>query len=330
MMQNKAPPEGSVAEQADYWVALLNSPLADEQQKGAFQQWLAESSEHRAAYQKAQTFWRQLDGLHPSQIERLEQAVDEATASRGQFEPVVQRSALWRSVKTFSAAGCLLLFCYFGFAEWPHYFADYRTATGGLATAKLDDGTIIVLNTDTALSVDFSAQRRTVRLYEGEAYFSVAADPQRPFEVVTDSGRVQALGTQFDIKTLADALTVTVFQHAVRVAFNQGETIDRLAEGERVRYENQAALPVEKANLKQVGGWRERKLIFINQPLSQVVAELDRYRRGKIVILNQDVAQHQVTGVFDPRDTEAALSAIETTLKIKQYRVTDRLVFLTR
>lgn len=329
MKQSKATlPHGSVSEQADYWLTLLNSPLADEQQQQAFQQWLDENAENRAAFAKARKFWQKMDTLTSNQIERLEQRLSSDPVVSGKprntLRPILQFNP-W----AFPAIACLLWVVVFGLNEWPCYFADYRTDTGEQKTIQLSDGSTIVLNTESALSVDYSKFGRTLTLHSGEAYFKVAPDAERPFDVNTENSQVRALGTAFDVKSVDGDMTVTVYQHAVSIAFRQGEVINHLQEGERLAFKNKQATRTETVDLQQAGSWRKQRLVFSDQPLDNVIAELNRYRPGKIIILDNQLAKHLVTGVFDPYDTEAALSAIEKTLNVKEYRLTDRLVLLT-
>lgn len=319
-------PQGSASEQADYWLTLLQSPQADDVQQRHFQNWLQESPEHRDAYAQAQAFWRKMDSLNAGQIDHIEQRLSVQSGSTQQKSlPFFSFNPFWQ----IPAAACLLMFVYIGVGLWPRYAADYRTGVGEQQSIQLSDGSTVMLNTDSYLSVDYSENRRRLHLH-GQAYFTVAPDPGRPFDVETDIGQVRALGTAFDVNSVDDDMTVTVYQHSVRVDLVEGETIDRLEEGERAVIADGNHATIEPADLKQAGGWREQRLVFVARPLNKVIAELERYRPGKIVILDPQLAEHRVTGAFDPRDTDAALNAIEKTLHINQYRLTDRLVLLIR
>ena len=90
------------------------------------------------------------------------------------------------------------------------------------------------MNTDTAVSVNYSAQQRQITLHDGEAYFVVAADANRPFQVQTDYGTVRALGMAFNIKIQQQQETVTVYQHAVKVTTEHGEVLETLPVGQAV------------------------------------------------------------------------------------------------
>jgi len=210
------------------------------------------------------------------------------------------------------------------------YFADFRTGTGEQRRIQLSDGSTVILNTASSLSVDFSEKQRVIRLHGGEAYFKVAADAARPFEVVASGGRVRALGTAFDVKQWQGNMAVTVYEHSVRIAFADGETVESLPEGQRVASVDGKAGQPETVNVKQAAAWQERRLVFKEKPLQQVVDDLNRYRPGKIVIADPALAAHLVTGVFDANDPEAALNVIEKTLSASETRLTDALVILRR
>lgn len=318
-------PKDNISEQAEYWLALWESPFFDESQAERFEQWLAFSAEHRLAWNKVQSFWLKLDAISPSQLARLEQ---EFTPSRpkSSFNAFSLPSFFNGFVPVFA---CLLLVCGL-LAFHLGYFADFRTQTGEQRLIQLSDGSTVFLNTDTALSVNFSAERRELTLHHGQAYFQVAPDTLRPFEVLSSKGRVRALGTAFDVKQVADEMMVTVYEHSVSVQFTQGTTIDRLQAGQCLTLKAEQVMPIETVNLKQARAWQSKRLIFKDSPLQQVITELNRYRSGKIVITDASLAKHHVTGVFDVNDPEAALTAIEKTLGVTETRLTNQLVFLQK
>jgi len=313
-------PDASAEEQAEYWLALRESPFYDSEQEKLWLAWLAASRENREAWQQTQLFFRRVETLNPAQVRRIERSVQKAgrAAAAG--------AGLWR----WPIAACLMLALCLGWAFNAGYFADFRTGTGEQRRIQLSDGSMVILNTASSLSVDFSEQQRVIRLHGGEAYFKVAADAARPFEVVAGGGRVRALGTAFDVKQWQGDLAVTVYEHSVRVAFADGATIERLPEGQRVASLDGKSGAPEQANLRQAAAWQERRLVFKEKPLQQVIDDLNRYRPGKIVIADPDLVAHLVTGVFDANDPEAALTVIETTLAVSETRLTDALIVLHR
>jgi transmembrane sensor len=320
-------PDADANAQAEYWRALRESPFFDREQDLRWRAWLAASRENQEAWRQTQHFFDCIERLNPAQIDRIEREV--RTANGTQHETPA-RTLPKRSLRILPIAACLMLAFGLGWAFSAGFFADFRTGTGEQRRIQLSDGSSVILNTASSLSVEFSVRRRVIRLHGGEAYFKVAADPARPFEVVTSGGRVRALGTAFDVKQWQGDLAVTVYEHSVRVAFADGETLESLAAGQRVASAGgKAGLP-ETVNLKQAGAWQERRLLFKDRPLQQVVDDLNRYRPGKIIIADPALAGHLVTGIFDADDPEAALSVIEKTLAASETRLTDALVILRR
>ena len=102
--------------------------------------------------------------------------------------------------------------------------AEYHTPTARQKTVILADGSTLVLNGETALSTDFTAQMRHVDLHAGEVFFNVKSDPNRPFSIHTRSGRVDVLGTAFDLRLNRTGLVVTVLESRVRVTGQAGAT----------------------------------------------------------------------------------------------------------
>ncbi|WP_225615793.1 FecR family protein [Methylomonas albis] len=307
-------------QEALLWQARLSSDLITHNQRAEFQQWLTKSPENRAAWQDVNAFWTGLDSLTPADI-GLEPA-----------KPVLPFAKPRRlSVKTgLALAASLLLTLTAVYQQLDFYPADYRSSTGQQSEIALSDGSTLLLNTSSAVSVDFSAQQRLVTLQRGEAFFTVAADAKRPFVVKTGAGEVQALGTAFDVKLRDDGeVDVTVFEHAVKVSSADGQIQARLAAAEHLqfgRYHLSAATPV---NLSRAGAWHQQRIVFQDKPLSEVAAELERYRPGKILIVSDGIKNLPITGVFGAADTDLALQALEQSLQIKVRKITDRLVLLS-
>lgn len=325
MTQNSLPPEGSPDRQANYWLTVVDTPAFDAAAQEAFQRWLATSDENREAWRKAQVFWQEMGGLNPGEIAEIEQQLRKIPAPPTTL-PKSKPSAS-RMVGYYAAAAAIFLALGLN-VQHLGLFPDYQTAKGGQQTVTLADGSTVLLGTGSVLSVNYTDGARRLTLHDGEAYFQVAPDASRPFTVSTEDGAVTALGTAFDIKQTDGDMRVAVFEHNVKVAFRSGEVIPSLPEGQGVAFSNGHSRPISPDGIKQARAWRNNLLLFKNQPLWEVVAEIERYRPGKILILGQALAQMEVSGLFDSGDPEAALAIIENTLQIKEYRLTGRLIIL--
>lgn len=311
-------------QQAIEWQAQLSSDLATEQQTSDFNRWLQECPENAIAWRAVNDFWTGLDRL----------TLADMGCESAKPIPLVQKT---RAIKpkrpylkaTLALAASLLLMLRIAYPELGYYLADYRTLTGQQQQITLSDGSSILLNTHSAVSVDFSVGQRLMTLDQGEAYFKVAKDPGRPFVVKTEAGTVQALGTAFDVKESGQAVSVTVFEHAVKVTTASGEVKENLVEGEGLEFSAAHLNAASPVNLQRASAWQHQRIVFQDKPLSEVASELERYRPGKIIILSESIKSLPITGVFGIEDTDIALQSIEQSLPVKVLKLTEKLVLLS-
>lgn len=323
--------------QASTWQAKLSSDFFNAEQQSEFDHWLTQSEENLNAWQEVNRFWLQLDGLSEENKNFLDDTLEETATVHVEIdiEPVAsQIKATFLTGWNFSrlltglAASVLLMFSVF-YTQMPQYFADYYTAPGELRTFVLRDGSQITMNSDTAISVDYTKGQRNIVLHQGEAYFVAADDSARPFVVQTSAGRVRALGTEFDIKARDEEIRVTVFEHSVRVLLNSGVVMNSLPQGQQLVFNETSFSSQNAANLLRTESWRKQRIIFQDKPLSEVVAELSYYRAGGIFILDSKTKVLSITGVFDTHDTNIALATIEQSLPVTVHKVTEKLVFIS-
>jgi transmembrane sensor len=204
----------------------------------------------------------------------------------------------------------------------PRLFADYATDVGEQRTVALTDGSSVFLNARSALSVKFAAAERRLSLLEGQATFAVARDAARPFVVEAGDGQTRTVGTVFDIDIRADEAIVTVVEGVVAITTDQAPDPVVARVDQRVRYfpRGRPSAP-EAANADIETAWRRGKLIFNRRPLADVVADIERYRRGTIVLVGDGLRSLEVTGVFDLNDPETILRTIEDTLPVQMTRL---------
>lgn len=195
-------------------------------------------------------------------------------------------------------------------------FAQYATAVGERRTIILPDGTSVELGPYSALSTLFTGSERRVDLFRGEGFFDLAADSGRPFLVEAGGGTIRALDARFDVKCVDDLVTVTVGQSRAEVGTSRAPAVE-IDAGWQVSYDADGlGAPVE-ANLDVALAWRQDRIVFHDVPLRRVLAELERYRRGKIVLMDRNLGRIPVTAIFDTRQAEKALQTIADTLPIR-------------
>lgn len=196
--------------------------------------------------------------------------------------------------------------------------ADVMSGSGEMPVITLADGSTLQLNASSAVAYDYTAERRTVRLLRGQAYFEVARDPARPFTVEASDTRVTALGTAFDVRLGEERTDVTVTHSAVLAAFADARQAPlRVSQGEQVQLDHatrQGAL--RPSDALTALAWRRGQLVVDNAPLAFVVEEMNRHFAGRIVIASGDLSRRRVSGTLMVSDTQASLDYLEQALRL--------------
>jgi transmembrane sensor len=231
--------------------------------------------------------------------------------------PRVSRRAMLTGSLTLAAGGYLTASGFFGPASG--LLSDYATRVGGRERITLADGSVVSLNTATALSVDFTVARRVVTLHAGEALFEVARDKARPFIVRSGGGEAQAVGTVYSVRRRGPLSDVVVTEGIVAV--NNGAETVRLTAGQSIAYGDGIHSAVAAVDGAAATAWSRGKLIFNRRPLGEVAAELERYQLGKVIVRGERLKRLEVTGVFELDDSKALLQAISARIKVPVTRL---------
>jgi len=233
----------------------------------------------------------------------------------------------WRKVAQ-GVAAALLLGLLLGQTPYvDRWRADYATATGESRSIQLEDGSQLQLNTNTAVQVTLTRGERRVRLLRGEAWFDVERDPARPFVVNAGEGWVRVVGTHFSVASNAGQTRVKVGQGRVEVNAGSGLGVF-LGPGQAVEYAAGSLAPLHPFEPATAFAWRQRQLVFSQQPLAEVVAELNRYWPGQTVLLGEGLRQRKVSGVFEIDKPDAVLKALTHTLGLRAEQYTPWLRIL--
>lgn len=289
-------PEALIAEATDWLLRLEESP-GDAAVRAAADAWRAADPAHERAWVRAERAYRLIGRS--------------AEASRGR--PAVSTPRGWRLVSrrwgagaaVALAAGLLLLFVPGLLVKLR---ADFATGTAELRRVTLEDGTVVELAAQSALDVRFSRERRVVTLLSGEAFFKVAEQPGRPFDVSAGDLTVTVVGTAFDVRLSSEATTVAVEHGVVEVRNAGAKAAMRLKAGDQVIVGRRDGT-IRHAGIapQEVASWRDRRLFVEGSTVGQVVDELRRYNAGWIVFADPGFANQQVTGLYDLGDPDRAL-----------------------
>lgn len=183
----------------------------------------------------------------------------------------------------------------------------------------LSDGSVIELKKATKIAVAYSQNERIIKLLEGDAWFDVASDANRPFRVEFNNKQVTALGTSFLINTLGVA-KVVVTEHKVSVTNTQTKQMQQLAQGEGLILSNKHWLKMHASEINAALAWRDGKLIFNATPLGDAIKQLQPFMDYKISVVNQQHLNLKVTGNVNTQSPEFALSLLLESLNLKQMR----------
>jgi transmembrane sensor len=196
----------------------------------------------------------------------------------------------------------------------------YVAAKGEMRQVSLDDGSRMLVNTDSEVKVRYGDRERVIDLVRGEAYFEVAKDPARPFIVRTDDARVRAVGTKFTVRYLVSATEVLVTEgrvEVVRDAPASNPTAVELAPGNRaVVSESQAAPVVAMVDVARATAWTAGKVEFDEATLADVIRDVNRYSTKEFVIADPSLEAIRLTGRFRVGDTDSVRFALSSRFDI--------------
>jgi len=314
---------GKIVDEAIAWAVRLDFNVPTPQSRAAFARWLAASPLHAAAWARVQSLNADFARL-PARL--AHDTLDAADALRG-ARARRRRDAL----RALAFGGVALAAGWSGYrhAPWQRLVADYATATGERRTVALADGTVIVLNTDSAIDVRMDSVQRRIALRRGEMLVTTGHDAQararRPFWVGTPFGAMQALGTRFTVRLYETDARISVQEGAVQLHPASGAPADpgapvvHAGQSGRLAADGASLVPAPAAD---PAGWVDGVIAARGMRLDALLAELGRYRVGHIAC-DARVAALPVSGVFQLGDTGATLQFLVQTLPV-------RVRFLTR
>lgn len=311
----------AVFQEATRWFGRLREADVSPRTRKRFQRWLDHDAGHADAYAQAERLWGALDGPAKRAAARNEEEIEALIAS-------ARRPARGRVLVVALALALCAAGAWWRRGGLDDLRATYVTAPGDRQRYVLDDGTILDLNTDTAVAIDLRPERRSIRMFRGEAFFAVAHDASRPFVVSTPEGKALDVGTAFNVRIRDDETIVSVVEGEVEAsAADDPASRAQLRPGEQTAVARAAVGPVRPFKTA-AATWRTGQIAFFRTPLGEVVDELNRYRRGRIVIFGEGLRTLPVTGVFSTRDPAEAISVIEATLGVTAIRLTGALTIL--
>ena len=318
-------------DEASQWIARLDRQLSDEE-LAALRAWIAEHPDNEAVLLEMAALWDKMDALKrlsslfPAPVPRSRHASLYALASVAMLAVV---------------SVCLWLF-------WgsiaPHRAATdsafvYQTHLGEHSSVTLQDGTQMVLNTNSRVRVKYTSSARLLTLERGEVFVEVARDKSRPLSVIAAGQIVQAVGTAFNVEINNDRdIELIVVEGKVKVGAQQvsahigqppspeispptertvvaGESINLISPKKKVK-------PVSSEDIEARLSWRRGNLVFRGESLEDAVREIERYTPVEFVFKDEDLKKIRVAGLFRAGDVDGLLATLKENFNIN-YRYTD-------
>lgn len=309
--QRTVAPTSNVLQQALTWQVTFWSNEVTDDERAAFERWLASDGRHAAAWEQIRSTDARLAAMAAPGAAPAIRASQLATGRRKQL-----RLFGWFIGAGLAAYGARQT------PQWQTMAADYRTATGERRQVTLADGTRITLDTGSAIDVAFDDTHRLVRLRSGAILVATAPDtlrhggPPRPFMVATAHGTVRPVGTRFTVRQDDSAAAVAVLEGAVElIPRGAGALPKRLEAGQQTSLAAHAVAAIE-ALPAVPAAWTQGRLMAERMRLDDFLAELSRYRRG-MLRCDPAVAGLTVSGVFSVDDTDDTLAALAAALPVR-------------
>ncbi|HET9512013.1 MAG TPA: FecR domain-containing protein [Sphingomonas sp.] len=324
-MTAKAKSAAAIEEEAARWLLRREEAGWSRDDDADLDAWIDQSMAHRAA------FWRLEHGW----------AAADRVAALGPIGPALRRRTRWirpivdtlRRPQALAAIAATLVFAMVG-SVW--FAGDgvspvpaaperrYVTARGGAQTLKLADGSRVQMNTATTLRTTAAGDRREVWLDDGEAYFDIVHRPDRTFVVHAGRRTITVLGTRFIVRRAGDNVTVAVLSGRVRVDDAEPATEARsrsavVTTGDIAVAGSRATLITNDtpSRVDAIAAWRDGMIIFDKTPLSEAVAEFNRYSTKAIRIDDPELAGLRIGGSFQTKDREAFVELMERAYHVR-------------
>lgn len=278
------------------WIVRHLAGKMTPQDIAAMKAWLARSEAHAAAYVRARLVWKALGPIAEKRMRKTGEA------------PRIGRRAL--------LAGAIAAPIAYAVARpplglWPSYselMADYRTGTGELRKLQLANAVSLDLNTKTSIAIKSkSASATEIALIEGETAISTGG-AEMEVAVSAGSGRIVARQADFNLRCEESAVSVACLDGHLAI-YRDGQTTT-LGPRQQVHYSDDSISAVSAFDPENIAAWRQGKLVFDGTPVAEVIAEVNRYHRGKIFLMNDDIGRRRMTARLRTAEADKIITQI--------------------
>jgi len=322
--------------EASEWLIRLQENLHDPVVQAEFHAWISAAPANRSAWAETRAVAQFALSLQTSAS--ASRAAADATGRNRQATsrapaPAVSMMRPFRRWAVFAGAlavaACLALVAGPGLVI--RLQSDLITDVAESQQLELPDGSRVTLAAASAIAVSYSADERRVSLLQGEAFFEVLRDPERPFRVFADDITTSVVGTSFDVRRDSSGVAVAVQEGIVEVSYSAGsrKQAERLMPGQAVKWTWRGQSTRADVPPGLVASWRQGQLILHDQLLGDAVDQFRRYFRGTIVLADSTLAARPITGAYNLGDPEEALRAMARVHGAKVRQITPWMIVIS-
>ncbi len=341
--------------EASRWLARRESGSWSPCDEAQLRAWLRESTAHRVAFLRLQEAWDEAArlralgaGLAPGHVPARGTWHDPAAAGqkaampsppdmrgvRMRYRRPDDRQRGWgRGIAAALALAAAGIAGVLGWQAGGRHHATLASGLGHIESTTLVDGTLVTLSSDSRIEVTMRRSDRRVQLLRGEAIFTVAHDPARPFVVQVDSTRVTAVGTRFSVRRAAPGSRVVVTEGRVR--FERASDVDgttpsvALLSAGHVAFADAGGVRIESmtpADTERMLEWRSGYLGFEDASLADAAAEFNRFNLRKLELADTEAAGLRIGGNFRWDNLDGFIHLLERGFPLRAERLPDRIV----
>ena len=327
--------DAEVAEVAIAWLVRLQGEAVTERDWLDFDAWLTASPDHAQAYDAVLAFDHRLDvDSRFAGTEPVDAPLEAPLAAKVVPLRPARRAWVWSVGAAIAAgfvAGAILVPSKGLIGERE---TTYVTGIGERRAVALEDGSRIDMNAASRVTVRFERHARRIKMDDAQVFFDVAKDPARPFLISAGDTQVRVVGTRFDVRRRDGQVAVNVQRGLVEVRphLSKDATPFRLRPGQGLAHkEGQAAdARLSTVAVEEVAGWRQGRLIYRDQPLSQIAGDMNRLFPRPVKLGDAEAANMRLSGVLIVDEQDAMVDRLSQLLPVRTTTTKDAIVIRAR
>lgn len=305
------------------WLSRQQSGETSSAEKREFDDWLAQGDRRRRIYVEMQSALAIVD---EAEDDLLAQQFARELEAEYELSQARKPRRLWPAVAASVALAIGATVASYGVFKMDNGLQQFSTAIGERRDIVLEDGSSARLNTNSVVAISYTKDERQVELREGEAFFEVRRNPDRPFVVRTRYADITVTGTAFDVQSFESHVNLSVLSGSVKVNLADLAGAQTLGAGDNLRISANGVVELGRFEETTALSWLLGVARYQDKPLQEVVADLNRYFPTPITISDAEIGELPVTGEFDLNDQSTAVKALSVAFGLEAVEGADAIV----